>query len=79
MFGHRIKSAIVNQTSGGSAKGKLRTRNSYTSTLNIGVAATVEFERDHDRLLPRPNICGCGYVYRHISFITVGRVLIASI
>ena len=37
--------------------------------LNTGIAATVEFERDLDRSLPRPNICGCGHVYKRISFI----------
>ena len=37
--------------------------------FNVGLAATVEFERDRDHSLPRPNICGCDYVYRHISFI----------
>ena len=31
--------------------------------FNVGLAATVEFERDGDRSLPCPNICGYGYVY----------------
>ena len=36
---------------------------------DTGIAATVEFEHDHNRSLPRPNICGCGHVYKRISLI----------
>ena len=46
-----------------------KTANISRPTLNVGVAASVGFERDCDRLLPHPNICGCGHVYKHISFI----------
>ena len=31
--------------------------------FNAGLAVIVMLERDHDRSLPRPNICGCGFVF----------------
>ena len=34
--------------------------------LNVGLATAVEFDRNHSQ--PRPNICGCGHVYRYTTY-----------
>ena len=61
--------AIMNLTSGESAVGKTKDKKQLISTLNIGVAAATELERDHERSLPCPNICGCGHIHKCRSFI----------